>query len=232
MTAKQPTADKPAATVEKTVTVNAYAPDFGSDREFADALDDERDYYETRSRTRHTYVASLGDYNFEIASETYDGLSAEIDAGVDTGELSIERRESTTQDHRYSPSTAPNRLAERFCESLEFEGLQRADYLGNVWKDDEGEWIIHVRSINLQPRRVLAHHDRRTSENRYEGDEEVMSAQWTINLGPASEAEVDEWNERITGPFAQFIAENPAVEKVRIADCKERVEKEGDCFDF
>lgn len=234
MTAKQPTADKSAATtVKKTVTVNAYAPDFGSDREFANALDGVRDYFDTKTASRTDYYLNIGDYSVDLSSDAFRRVRDEIDAGANVGEVTVEERQRSTQEYRYRPINAPGKISDRFADTVgEFDGLHQPEFLKSVWKNGDGDWMINIRNRSLEPRRVLAHHDVRTSENRYEGDGKVMSAQWSIALGPASEAEVEEWNERITGPFAQFVAEQPAVQKVRIADCKERVEKKGDCFDI
>lgn len=239
MRKEQPTADKAAATVEKTVTVNAYtAPgvyDAESGRAFAHDLDTAHDYTERTTNETTSQVAVFGTHELNLHYDEYTDIMAAVEDGVDIGAVRIEERTSKSSDYVRRPREAPDAVADEFADSvpsLHREGLTRTQWSSRSWEDADGEWVITLRSSKLKPRRVLAHHDRRSPDNRFEGAGNVMSAQWTINLGPAAEERIQEWTDIIVTPFADDVARNSAIQKVRIADCVTTTEKQGDCFEL
>lgn len=241
MATEETTADKPAEQdadeqVKKTVTINGYAKpgeyedsDEGR-RRFADALDEDTDFFDRRSRDRTTRYAVLDELKIDLCWDVYEDLKEKVDAGFDIGDARLTVEEETTSEYRYRVQEAGRNLADSFGRSIDCpEGLAPHSYNEHVWVDDD-EWIVVIRSRKPKLRQVLAHHDRRTRKHRFESDEPVMSFQWNVELGPATEDFIDLWSEQVTGPFADYVARNTAINKVRIADCKERVEREGDCF--
>lgn len=228
-------ADKPAAPkVKKTVTVNAYGrPNtYGSDREFADALDPAHDYHARSTREKTKRLAVLDDLEIDLYHDVYEDIQGKVDDGFNLGDVVVEERTRTTSEFSRAPSEAVRQVTRDFGETIDPPtGLSPHGWNDHVWLDENDEWAVNIRSSKLKDRSVLTHHDRRTPDTRHESDTPVMSAQWTVELGPATEAEIETWTDAITGPFADHVARLDAIEKVRIANCKERVEREGDCFD-
>lgn len=224
---------------EKTVTVIAYAADqaFASEREMADELDGENDYY-ARERNVSEKTRLVYDDGERETSERvhYDRIAEALrDADVDSDVLSVEHERDVSRTYKYSPSRFANNVRDDLTAELpdNLSGGVSRGLWGHKWQDENRTTRVDVRARGVDYRRVLAHRTERNGRRKYDQryDRKRLSVEFTVSLGPDAEHIVDAWNSEVVEPFVQNLADVEWVEHVRVADCTETVEREGDCFD-
>lgn len=244
--------DKTGAQTKKTITLNAYADPSVVDgahfdgtetdeeieeiaRTFATVLSEDRDFFETTTREETDKYLALDGQRFDLDWESEDELEQLVADGANLGDFEFVTKTSSTTEYRHGPVSAGRELREEFVADLDVPpGLtQRWD---RRFEDAEtGETMIRFSGYEATPRRRLVHQSERTPATRFEDDDPTarqMAVQWIITLGPASEAQIEQWSTSVVGAFSTFVARQHGIETVRIADCTETLEREGDCFDL
>lgn len=232
--------------VQKDVTIIAYADDSGvtGDREFANLFDpegrdfNEREESERQNRYLRHYNSDEGQYEEEYLSEdAYNVLMNTSAFDPDNNDRVTLRREVTCDvNHKHRTQQAVvSVMQDAFDELWDAEKPALEDYRlkaygpqiqdGDTWED-----LVTFNPGRISSQTVLVHQAERTDENRFEGDQRRKGFSLTINMD-ASEEEVDTFSNVVIPHFMSYISQLNGVGKVRVSDCKKRVEKEGDCFD-
>lgn len=234
------------ATVEKEVTIIGYGadPDMSA-RAFAGTFDPEgRDFTEREESdyTRHYltyYDADEGervqDYLSEDAYQTLlntDAFDPENDDGVDL-KREVENTVGYAHDSKEAVSAAVNEIFEALKEE-DPESLE--DYYLNEYGPYVGDEVMNklvtFGGYSVTRQRVLVHQsEREESDDRFETDDERPAVQFTVTI-ESDEEEVAHLSDEVVGYFMDRVARHDAIEKVRVSDCMEKVERQGDCFDL
>lgn len=229
-----------SGTVKKTVTVIAYAAHgaYTGARTMAADLDPSIDFYERDyRRSRTVRLVALDDEGEEIQGETIycsDLKDALVNATID-GDLRVVEEVEVSRPYAHEPHTVVKDIRSRLARALPDElagGVERADWWSYKWQDDDNVSKVFIRSGRIDHRRVLAHHTRRNGRRKYDTTRKHLSMEFTIELGPESGDIVAEWNETVVARFVEMLVDEPWVERVRVSDCVETIEREGDCFDL
>jgi hypothetical protein len=222
---------------EKTVTVIAYAANdaFKSERAMADALDQSRDYYERDYQRSRTVSLALDRDGDEYTEQVWnsDLADALLEGGVDHGDVSVVEDVEVSRPYAHSPRRAVKQARDSIVADLPDElssGLTRGLW-GYKWQDDDAVTKVSVDARNVDYRRVLVHRSERGGRRKYDSERKHLSMQFNITLGEATEAKIESWTDEVVKPFIEHLYDLSWVERVRVTDCVEHVEREGDCFD-
>lgn len=214
--------------VEKTVTVEGYVPEgasYHSWREFADDLAPDTNWHEKTTTTTTTKYLVIGGERVELGRSDADAITEAIAANPDVG-VRVDVEKTTERDYKHPRYRAGWRARDRLLDAMpsKLAGLHRD---GSQYQRPNGETVCSI-SASVDESKVLAHHEVRTDDNRYETTDQRWSVTITFTLGPAPKAEVDEWSNSIVGPVSTTLGRFDCIEKVRAASCTE--ERQGDCF--
>lgn len=225
---------------KKTVTIVAYGAldTYDSLRDMADTLDPTRDYYERKyQRNRSVEVVVLDEDGEEAGSEKVFNSAvrdALVEHGVAADNVEVREEHDVKRPYRHSPDKMASDLRKEIGRRLPDElpgGLSQSWY-DRKWQDESHETKVRIRSQGLDNRRVLVHRSKRGGRRKYDSDRKHPSAQFTIELGPADGDLVEKWNRKVVEAFIRELHDEYWVERVRVTDCAETVEREGDCFDL
>ena len=231
--------------VQKDVTIIAYADAGGQvdERGFASEFDPEgRDFEEREENTRTShyvrhYNSDENEWQEEYISEdAYEvlfekgGFDPENDANVE-----LKRDVDHRVDYAHRPKEAVEAVVNAAFESLEDDELPaledfRLKAYGpkiqdrNTWED-----IVTFTPGRVNSQKVLTHQAEREEGNRFEDDTGRQAFSLTINMD-ADEETIDTLSNTVVPNIMSFISKLEGVGKVRLSDCKKRVETEGDCF--
>lgn len=234
-----PSTDVDGSTVKKTVTVIAYAPygAFKSVRDMADDLDATTDYYERDYRRDESVeLVALDDEGDEIQAEPVycpdlrDALKA---ADID-GNVEVRVTNDVSRPYAHDPDSVARSTRTRLARKLPKElpgGVERGIF-AYKWQDSDAMTRVHIRSDGIDSRRVMAHRTRRNGRRKWDTDRKHLSMAFTIELGPSDPRTVTTWSDMVVRKFVDMLVDEHWVERVRVADCTETVEREGDCFDI
>lgn len=241
---------QPETTTKKTVSIMAYGANEGaSNRMFAQAIDQSTDFTERRTRTTDTckihFTNRWGDdSDTKIDREAYLALAGD-DAGepedgedfsetLEVNEGTLTREIEHSEEYRYGPRTGASNLLDEASDALpsEITGGHTESTWGTKYQNDEDVTKVRVSSRGISKKKVLVHQSERdSSEDMFEGDTEYPAAEYSVTLEGTPE-EVEAWSEEVISPLLTALATADGVHKVRVTDCKETVEKEGDCFNL
>lgn len=220
---------------EKTVTVTAYAEHgaFGSERDMADTLDDSTDYYERRRKKTRTVALEYDDGETEADEYVYNDAvrDALVEAGVAHPDLTVTDETEVSRPYANVPDSYSGTVCKRTTRALPDTltgGIERR--WSRKWQDDQRRTLVKIAAGGIDARRVLLHRSERDGRRKYETDKKHLSMQFTIDLGPADESTIKAWSEEVVAPFVKELNKLDWVHKVRVTDCKETVERDGDCF--
>lgn len=234
------TAAEQGGTTKKTVVVVAYAEHdaFKSERAMADALDPSRDYYERDyQRSRTVELVATDDEGEVINREKVycsDIKDALVEGGVGSPNLTVNEEVETSRPRKYSPSGVVSDLRDDLADDMPETltgGVEQAKWWNYQWQDAESRTLARIRAGDLDYRKVLLHRTERNGRAKYEGRRKHLSMEFTIELGPAAEETVEARNDELVAEFVKELAHVDWVHKVRVSDCTETVEREGDCFE-
>lgn len=222
---------------KKTVQVVAYAEDqaYKSERAMADALD-ARDFYARERRTNRTVELVYEDENgHEHTAPVYpdEMRDALVEADVRSDELTVREEVDVSRPYAHRPGDVADDLRRELGRELPSTLAGGVTCVfGYKWQDDDRETKVRILSDGINYRRVLLHRTERNGRRKYETDRKHLSMAFTIELGPEDSAVVAEWSESVVAEFVKMLAGRDWVWKVRVADCTESIEREGDCFDI
>lgn len=224
--------------VEKEVTVIGYAtPDaFADERAFADELT-ETDMYERETTESVSVEIGFDDqteglYHSDLKEAVADAVETDR---IDTGDFEVDVERNFSKDFSNSLTKAMSELRSELLDDApdELPGeIERGGIYDYKWQDDMFESFVHVMTGSIDERPLLAHRSRRTADERYDDEEDRLSVSFTVDMGPADADRIDEWSEAVVGTLSSALGQVSAIERVRIASCTERVERQGDCFDI
>lgn len=223
--------------VEKTVTIIGYlADDPGDKRDAAAQIDPHSDYTE-RERRESRSVEIVYDDPDTDREQTQSVFSADMaDALAQTGledPFSVNVERDVNNDYVRATFEAGNSVRKRLVRDTlphEIGDLERSFH--RKYQTENRITKIQIDVEGPEESRVLKHHDTRTAENRFEDETSRMALTFSVTMGPADESDVEHWSKQVVDPLAKALAREEWTGRVRIADCKETVEKQGDCFDF
>lgn len=222
---------------KKTVTVVAYAANeaFKSERAMADALDGSRDYYERAYNRSETVALAFDDGETTRDIRVYGDKVKEAlkEAEIDHEHLDVDVEETVSRPYRYSPDQYVDEVRRGLCSELPgaLDGDISTGLWNYKWQNDDMETLVHIRKSGVDYRRVLVHRSERDGRRKYDSKRKHLSVAFTVEFGPASTDLVEEWSETVVPVMIRELYDLEWVEKVRIADCVENVERKGDCFD-
>lgn len=250
MSVEGQTADEAQTTnMEKKVTVIGYAgnPD-QSVREFASEFDPEgRDFTEREeSEYRRCYVSHWDSEEGErveeyISEDAYEVLlnSSAFDPENDEN-VRLKREVSHSVNYARDPEEAVGSVVEEvFEEMMESEvgdALDDDGYYLNEYGPYVGDEVMNKLATfgekDVTEQKVLVHQSERDeADSKFETDAKRPALQFTVTL-EGDEETVEELSEKVVGYYMGRVARLNGVTKVRVSDCVEKVEREGDCFDL
>lgn len=226
---------------KKTVTIIAYAPHqaFKSARHLADELDASIDYYERKRYTTRTVELVLTDDDddgHEHRQTVYDRDIADalVADGVGHDHLSVEEETEVSKPYAHNPKDWARSLRAEVAAALPDDlghGAGRPALYSYKWQNDDYETVVQVRVPDIDQRRVLLHRSERDGRRKWQTDRKHLSVEFTVEFGAAATEAVTDWSEVAVPAVVQNLYGRGWVERVRVADCTETFEREGDCFE-
>lgn len=228
-----------AMATQKTVTVIGYSTDESqSERAFAHALDPRgRDLFEQEEKTNtKQYIRWTDDEGEEqekfIREDLFDAIKES--GAFDPENERVQVVEETTTEMKYTTRlySVGNSVKSEVCEHMpdEIDGLTKGIWT-RKWQNEQGETQIEVIGNGLTSERVMAHQATRNAGQRFETEDERPCVKLQVEMNGTDE-EVESWSEDVVPQIVEGLSDFDAVGKVRITDCKTRIEKEGDCFNL
>lgn len=226
---------------EKSVHVVAYATygAFKSERDLADSLDPDTDYYDReRKKTRNVELVMDnpdGDPDDQFTQRIYQSEIRDelVEHGVNSDVLKVAEEVEVTRPYAHSPQDAVREIRKEATADLpdNLAGGLECRY-GYKWQDENWESLVTIHNGKIDSRRILLHQSERDGRRRYETERKHLSVQFRIELGPATEDLVSDWSETVVTGFVSALNKLSWVHRVRVADCTTTVSREGDCFNI
>lgn len=228
--------DATDSATKKTVQITAYGKKGLSKRQFADSMCS-KDMTERHTVENRTVKLEYdGDRRVRSVNIRDDSFRAElIAADIESEKLRVVDETTTADEYKHSLGKATTVVAEKFAEDLPDKlpgGLTRRDFWDTRWANDQDESIVRIKGCRIGERKLLKHRSERSSEDRFESDKELVAAEFRVELGPATEAEVSKLSKEVVKPFIRMLNKEEWSDRVRVSDCKEKVERKGDCFEI
>lgn len=241
-TATHAAAGQTGESQKKTVTVIAYAEDgaFKSERDMANQLDPQRDYYERTRRTSRTVELVATDDDGEVINREKvfcdDVRDALVEGGVGADNLEVNETVEVSRPYKRDPARFGQQVRDDAAGELPdmLSGGVERTWWSTKWQDADDVTRVRIRGGSVGYRRPLAHRTRRNGRRKYDpaAPRKHLSVEFTIELGTAASDLIETWSEEVVAAFVRQLANLSWTWKVRVAACTETVEREGDCFDL
>jgi len=228
--------DKKNVLVEKTISVFGYGgKTFWGDRKFADLIDPkDTDYQETELTENVDYYILVKEDDGEerrikMDEEDIKALKKVQAFNPSNKSVRIHEDKQTSATFRNSPRIAGQNLLNVLVEELpeELIGVERTTYMP-YWFE-KGNKIAYIQTRGIKKSQILNHHQKRTSEERYETEDEYPCVEFFIKF-KGTEEEVTQWTQDVSYPFIHALAKSNGINKVRISDCKKKTVETGECY--
>lgn len=217
--------------VQKTVTIVGYLADqdWGNWREWSDAVDGGRDYYETEQQATEQYLLRGRGFEKEISAEEYETLK-----NNHTGELEPVHETTESQRMRFS-STGGKRLikndvAKRLKESDILSQLEKG--FSNKWSKENGDKVFSTYSTT-KDMGLLKHPSEMDNDNPWEDEEaDLMAIRFKVNIKNTDEDLAEKLNDGPVKGIINTLKDNDHIGRVRWTDCETKRVERGACYNI
>lgn len=224
-------------TTKKTVTVMAYslrATD--SPRAFAERIDPKgRDMFKQEEQERSERNIRMTDEDGEESSiwlnkRQFNILKESGAIDPENEQVSLVKETETKVEYETSLGYVASNVASEIAKEMpSLDGLEQHSLWEKRFQNDLSETKVRIRGKSFDTGRIFKHQSARQGSDRFEGDDDVAYVQFELTFD-GEEDEVNNWSETLVPAFIKELNDMQGVGKVRMTDCKETVEREGDCF--